>query len=107
MERDLQGHPVPSDVPEEEIEEFVEKVQRTGIEYHRAHNRKFLYLWKENVKKMRKLDKYRRERQERELQMFLDTPQKEQENAESQLPSPPQDENSQTFGIESLNTITP
>ena len=100
-------NPLPSDVPEDEIEEFVEKVQRTGIEYHRAHNRKFLCLWKEKVKKMRKLEKCRKERQERELQAFLHTPQKEQERAEWQLPSPPRDENTPTFGIGSLNTITP
>lgn len=75
-------NPLPSDVPEDEIEEFVERVQRRGFEYHRAYNRKFMYMWKENAEKMRRQAKYEEEEEKQqrgEWQVALGAPQEEQE----------------------------
>ena len=49
-------NPLPTDVAADEIETFVEEVQRKGIEHHRAHNRNYLYTWKDNVRKVRMLN---------------------------------------------------
>ena len=50
-------NPLPTGVAEEEIDKYVVKVQRKGIELHRAHHRKYLYKWMEKVRKVRLLDK--------------------------------------------------
>jgi hypothetical protein len=74
--------PLPIDLPEDEIEEFVESVQRRGLEYHRAHNRKFYYLWKEKAKIMREQEQERKEKWEREWQAGLWPQLKEEQEEE-------------------------
>ena len=49
-------NPLPTDVAKDEIDGFVERVQRKGIEHHRTHHRRYLYKWKDMVREVRMLN---------------------------------------------------
>ena len=45
--------PLPKGVSEQDVKRYFERTQRKGIEYHRAHNRSYMYLWRKKVTDLR------------------------------------------------------